>query len=135
MRHRRLAPLGGGASTSGYKGYGLGLVVEILSTLLPGVQLGEWADEKRPVGHFLLAIDPAAFREPGALQDELDGVIDSLHATPPADDERRVLVPGDPEEQAFADRSAKGIPLERGVFEDIRAVAIAAGVQFMLGQG
>jgi LDH2 family malate/lactate/ureidoglycolate dehydrogenase len=132
MRHRRLTPLGGGESTSGYKGYGLGVVVEILSALLPGVETNGSRAEHRSVGHFFCAIDPAAFRERGALADELDGLIDSLHATPPAEPGRRVLVPGDPEAQVFAERSAHGIPLSRGVFEDIRAVSIASGAPFLL---
>jgi LDH2 family malate/lactate/ureidoglycolate dehydrogenase len=132
MRHRRLTPLGGAASTSGYKGYGLGVVVEILSALLPGVEANGSHDEHRPVGHFFCAIDPSAFRERGALADELDGLIDSLHATPPAEPGERVLVPGDPEEQVFAERSAHGIPLSRSVFEDIRAVSIACEAPFLL---
>jgi LDH2 family malate/lactate/ureidoglycolate dehydrogenase len=135
MRHRRLVPLGGDASTSGYKGYGLGLVVEILSALLPGVELARSSDEGRAVGHFLLAIDPAAFRERSALAEELDGLIDSLHAGARATPDQGVLVPGDPEEEVYAERRARGIPLSRGVFEDIRAVAISAGVSFVLDQG
>ena len=134
VRHRRLAPLGGDAETSGYKGYGLALAVEILSALLPGVDVAGSGDEGRPVGHFFLALDPAAFREQGALAGELDELIDSLHETPPANPGQPVLVPGDPEERVFAERSVRGIPLARGVFEDIRAVAIASGVPFILDQ-
>jgi LDH2 family malate/lactate/ureidoglycolate dehydrogenase len=134
LRHRRLAPLGGDAETSGYKGYGLSLAVEILSTLLPGVDLAGSGDERRPVGHFFLALDPAAFRERGALAGELDELIDSLHEAPPASPGRPVLVPGDPEERVLAERSVRGIPLSKGVFEDIRAVAIASGAPFVLDQ-
>jgi LDH2 family malate/lactate/ureidoglycolate dehydrogenase len=135
VRHRRLTPLGGDADTSGYKGYGLALAVEILSALLPGVDVAGSGDEGRPVGHFFLALDPAAFRGQGALPGELDELIDSLHETPPAKTGQPVLVPGDPEERVFAERSVRGIPLARGVFEDIRAVAIASGTPFILDQG
>jgi LDH2 family malate/lactate/ureidoglycolate dehydrogenase len=43
-----------------------------------------------------------------------------------------VLVPGDPEYRAVAQRSRDGIPLTRSVFEDIRGIARAAGVPFVL---
>src|SRR2546426_7782993 len=52
------------------------------------------------LGHFFLAIDPKAFRPEGAFEDDLDAVIDVLHATPPVDAALPVLVPGDPENAA-----------------------------------
>jgi LDH2 family malate/lactate/ureidoglycolate dehydrogenase len=131
-RHRRLAPLGGDADTSSYKGYGLALAVQILAALLPGTAVARSGDERRPVGHFFLALDPASFREQGALAGELDDLIDSLHDATPASPGQPVLVPGDPEERVFAERSVQGIPLSKGVFEDIRTVATASGVPFVL---
>src|SRR5215218_5481061 len=62
------------------------------------------ADEPDNVGHFFMAIDPMTFRPPGAFEDDLDAVIDVLHATPAADRSRRVLVPGEPEDLAYAER-------------------------------
>lgn len=129
-RHRRLAPLGGEPRGSSHKGYGLALAVEILSRLLPGGPPGDTAP--RAVGHFFLALEPSRFREEGALAGDLDELIDSLHGAPAADPSRPVLVPGDPEELVLEQRSVEGIPLSRGVFEDIRAVAIASGVRFLL---
>lgn len=132
---RRLAPLGGEPLGASHKGYGLALAVEILSTLLPGSRAFDQGDRRRPVGHFFLALQPSRFREPGALASDLDELIDSLHGAPAADPSRPVLVPGDPEVRILAERSAGGIPLSRGVFEDIRAVAIASGVPFLLDAG
>jgi LDH2 family malate/lactate/ureidoglycolate dehydrogenase len=132
-RHRRLAPLGGRPETASYKGYGLALVVEILSTLLPGVDAADSRAGRRPVGHFFMALDPAAFRESEDVARDLDGLIDSMHGAPRMRPDRPVLVPGDPEERVLAQRSAGGIPLSRSVFEDIRGVAIASGAPFILG--
>ena len=129
-RHRRLAPLGGEPEGSSHKGYGLALAVEILSRLLPGGPAGDAAP--RAVGHFFLALQPSRFRAEGELAGDLDQLIDSLHRAAAADPERPVLVPGDPEEQVLAERTTAGIPLSRGVFEDIRAVAIASGAPFLL---
>jgi LDH2 family malate/lactate/ureidoglycolate dehydrogenase len=130
---RRLMPLGGDAEHGGYKGYGLAAVVEILSSVLPGVALAAPGSAGRAtVGHFLLAIDPARFLPDGAFGAGLDELIDRLHAAPPMDAADPVLVPGDPEHREVARRRRDGIPLTRSVFEDIRGVARAAGVPFVL---
>lgn len=131
-RERRLTPLGGDREGGSHKGYGLGLAVEILSTLLPGVRVAEPGDRRRAVGHFFLALDPARFREEGRLAGDLDELIDSLHGSSPAHPRQPVLVPGDPEEQSRAQRNAGGIPLSKSVFEDIRGVAMASGAAFLL---
>jgi LDH2 family malate/lactate/ureidoglycolate dehydrogenase len=126
-----LTPLGGAPETGSYKGYGLALAVEILSAALPGLAA---RDGRRVVGHFFLALDPSRFREEGGFASDLDELIDSLRGAAPADPRQPVLIPGDPEEQVLAERSAHGVPLSRGVFEDIRGVAIASGAPFVLDE-
>lgn len=77
-------------------------------------------------------VDPARFREAGEFEADLDALMDSLRATRPSDPARPVLVPGDPEHEAAAERGRDGIPLTRVVVEDLRAVARAAGSPFLL---
>ncbi len=119
----RLTPLGGTAATSDHKGYGLAAMVEILCGVLPGPGV---------VGHFLLALDPARFGPAGELQAGVDELSAELRGTRPLDPVRPVLVPGDPERAARAERERLGIPLSRSVFEDVRLVARASGVPFRL---
>jgi LDH2 family malate/lactate/ureidoglycolate dehydrogenase len=126
---RRLTPLGSRAELGSHKGYGLAAMVEILSSLLPGA--GGW-DPLGPVGHFFLALDPGRFREHGRFDEDLDVMLDSLRASAPAEAGRQVLVPGDPEREAVAERERAGIPLSRSVVEDLRAIAHASGVPFEL---
>ena len=59
-------------------------------------------------------------------------MLDSLRATDPIDPVEPVLVAGDPEYAAEAERKRSGIPLTRRVVEDLRAVASAADVAFTL---
>lgn len=130
---RRLLPLGGDIEHGGHKGYGLAAAVEILSSVLPGVHRGDASETGgRSVGHFFLAIDPARFRPAGEFATDLDTLIDSLHETPAVDPAEPVLVAGEPEQRTLARRAHQGIPLARGVFEDLRGVAHAAGVPFLL---
>jgi LDH2 family malate/lactate/ureidoglycolate dehydrogenase len=131
-------PLGGTAEMSSHKGYGLALMVHILGGTLSGasfspirVKTQKPSDPDR-LGHFFLAIDPKVFRPEGAFEDDLDAVIDLLHATPPVDGAQPVLVPGDPEAEARERRLREGIPLPSSLVEKLRAVCERSGVTFIL---
>jgi len=122
-----------------HKGYGLAAMIEILSTTLTGAIYSATA-ERNPratgpyhnIGHFFMAIDPKAFRDDGAFEDELDDMIDALRAARPVDPALPVLVPGDPERAQFAKRSAEGIPVPAKLVDLVRAIAGRAGAPFLL---
>ncbi|HVJ53402.1 MAG TPA: Ldh family oxidoreductase [Aliidongia sp.] len=135
---RRLTPLGVSREMGGHKGYGLAMMVEILCTTLAGAQFGPIRDKRDPdaarldVGHFFLALDPGAFRDPADFRNDLDDMIDALHATRPVDPARPVLVAGDPEVAARAARQRDGIPMTRKLVEELRDIAAGAGAGFVL---
>lgn len=64
-----LMPLGGSELTSGYKGYGLGAVVEILSGILSGskfaTKIRKWSHsggtDPANLGHGFIALNPECF--------------------------------------------------------------------------
>ena len=136
LTNQRLTPLGGDLAGASYKGYGLAMMVEILSAALAGLTFADPRLGRRPrVGHFLMALDPARFSSGGDFTDHVDALIDAMHGTDPVDPRRPVLVPGDPERTTLAERRANGIPLTRSVVEDLREVARVSGVPFLLDQG
>jgi len=106
-----LAPLGG------YKGQGLAMMVQILSCLFSGMPLDHELEHLdtgrfnigRNIGHFLLAIDVAAFTNPEHFQDSVKGLMDMVRATPARAGER-VLVAGDPQAATKKQRLVNGIP-------------------------
>ncbi len=136
---RRLTPLGGTRELGSHKGYGLAAMVEILCTTLTG----SWFMSRDPetgeqgkynnIGHFFLAIDPDLVREEGEFRDDMDRLMDMFRGTPPADEGRPVMVPGDPEYAAYEERKVSGIPMTETLYEEVRAVAEASGVPFLLG--
>jgi LDH2 family malate/lactate/ureidoglycolate dehydrogenase len=131
--HRLLTPLGGSAEMSSHKGYGLAAMVEVLSSVLPGMPA--WREAPSPhrlIGHAFLVLDPHRFREGDDFETDLDVMMEALRATSPIDPSQPVLVPGDPEHAARSERDRVGIPLTRSVVEDIRAVAYESGVPFVL---
>jgi LDH2 family malate/lactate/ureidoglycolate dehydrogenase len=134
-----LTPVGGTPEMSSHKGYGLGMMVHILGGVLSGASFSPIrVRTQRPqdpdnIGHFFMALDPTAFREEGAFESDLDDAIDVLHAAPPANPARPVLVPGDPEAESHARRLREGIPMPESLIAQLRGVCERAGVPFLLG--
>jgi LDH2 family malate/lactate/ureidoglycolate dehydrogenase len=71
---RRLLPLGGSRESGSHKGYGLGILVEILCGVLTGTVTALNANQE-PRGHFFGAIDPAAFRPAAEFKADMDRLI------------------------------------------------------------
>jgi LDH2 family malate/lactate/ureidoglycolate dehydrogenase len=134
-----LTPVGGTPEMSSHKGYGLGMMVHILGGVLSGAAFSPIRNRtQRPedpdnLGHFLMALDPDAFREEGEFERDLDEVIDVLHGTTPADPAKPVLVAGDPEAASREARLRDGIPVPDTLLAQLRGVADRAGVDFLLG--
>jgi LDH2 family malate/lactate/ureidoglycolate dehydrogenase len=131
-------PLGGTEESSSYKGYGLAMMGHILGGCLSGASFSpirvktQKSTEPDNLGHFLLAIDPKAFRPEGAFEDDLDAAIDVLHSTPPVDPARPVLVAGDPERASREKRLRDGIPLPQTLLDKIRAICERSQVPYVL---
>jgi len=134
-----LNPVGGDMPLGGHKGYGLGVLAQILAGALAGGSFSPIRDQTLApddpyrIGHFFLAIDPKAFRDEGSFEADVDAVIDTLHATRPVDPDRPVLVAGDPEAAERARRLVSGIPIPETLAARIREIARRAGVPFLLG--
>ena len=133
-----ITPLGGTREAGSHKGYGLAVLVHILGGTLPGASFSPIRNRtQRPsdphnIGHFFLAIDPRAFRDEGAFEEDLDQVIDVLHDAKPADPAQPVLVAGDPELTTRTERLENGVPIPDDLMVQLRAVVARAGVPFGL---
>jgi len=112
-----LLPLGG--SDFGFKGAGLGGMVEVLSSTLAGMlhgfrllpMGGPDMATPRGVGHFFLALKPDAFAPGNPFSECLRRYLDDLRAQPGRDD-ARMMAPGDREWACRTRRDAEGIPLD-----------------------
>ncbi|MBT6277593.1 MAG: Ldh family oxidoreductase [Chromatiales bacterium] len=136
---KRMTPLGGTRELGSHKGYGLAMMVEILSSTLNGSFVGGhnpygWEPGKYlNVGHFLLAIDPDRFSIPGTFGGRVDQLVDMLHDTPSRDPAQPVMVAGDPEHAERILRAEEGIPMVPKLFDELRDVAQRCGADFLLG--
>jgi LDH2 family malate/lactate/ureidoglycolate dehydrogenase len=136
-----MTALGGTAEMSSHKGYGLSVMVQILSATLAGGSFTpirkrtQGRGDPDNIGHFLMALDPKVFREEGEFEDDLDDVIDVLHDATPIDADEPVLVAGEPEAIARAERARDGIPVPAPLADKLRAICERAGAPFVLGTG
>lgn len=133
-----LTPLGGTPEMASYKGYGLAVMVQILSSALSGGSFSpirkrtQQVGDPDNIGHFFLAIDPRVFRPGDAFEEDVDAVIDELHRTPPLDAALPVLVAGDPEAEAREQRAASTVPIPHDLAAKIRAICERCGAPFLL---
>jgi LDH2 family malate/lactate/ureidoglycolate dehydrogenase len=129
-----LLPLGGPVLTSGYKGYGLAVAIEILSAVLPGSLYGPlvapmW-DTAGPsdLGQFFMAVNIAAFDEPAAFKARASDLLRRIKASPLAEGATEILVAGEKEERATLEARRHGILLDAKVAAQLAAVAARYGV-------
>jgi LDH2 family malate/lactate/ureidoglycolate dehydrogenase len=131
-----LQPLGGGEETAGYKGYGLGLIVDVLTGILGGAAFGpniiplfSTHDGIADLGQLFWVIDPAALEDAGAFEARLEGYLGQLMEAPVIPDAPgRVLIPGEPEAAAERRSAARGIVIDREHHEKLGEIATRFGV-------
>jgi LDH2 family malate/lactate/ureidoglycolate dehydrogenase len=131
-----LTSLGGSPETSSYKGYGLAVMVNILSACLSGAKLiTDPLAGRKPVGeigHCFIAIDPGLFRDRDGFAADVARLCDDLRATQPMDPAQPVMVAGDPQWQHAARRRGEGIPVGPGLLNQIRQIAQACAAPWLL---
>jgi len=105
-----ILPMGGAQA---YKGFGLGLMIEILTGALSGgVCAREVPYPKKGNCVFVLLLDPAAFGGAQHFQDEVTQLTQYIRGCPRIDGVDRILLPGDPERLTQSKRVAQGISLD-----------------------
>jgi L-2-hydroxycarboxylate dehydrogenase (NAD+) len=137
-----LLPLGSDRDHGSHKGYALGAVVDIFSAVLSGANYGPWVPpfpayvpmpENMPgegIGHFFGAMRIDGFRPAAEFKKHMDQWIDRFRSAKPVNGQEKVLIPGDPEREAEADRMKNGIPLHEAVIEDLKQIALKYDIPF-----
>jgi hydroxycarboxylate dehydrogenase B len=121
-----ILPMGG---LQAYKGFGLGLMIEILTGALSG---GACA---RPVPYpkkgncvFAMLIDPARYGGAECFQSEVNQLVDYIKSCPRVEGCDEILLPGDPERKLAARRAAEGIALDDENWNALARLAEKLGV-------
>jgi LDH2 family malate/lactate/ureidoglycolate dehydrogenase len=115
-------------AVGGYKGYGLTLMVDLLTGVLadsnygPRVKGIDQGTEPAGIAHSFMAIDLAAFTDVAAFKARMDAYIDEIKSSRKARGAEVIYLPGEPEHLRVQERLAQGIPLPAKVAEELRVV-------------
>ena len=125
-----------GGEAGQYKGFGLGLVVEVLAALVPGAGTGPSTEalsgdggpsgRDDDIGFLVAAVAPGALREGVAA--DAEGLFGALLACPPTDPSDPVRYPGWHEHQRTLECLRSGVPLDTALYDDLAGVAARAGL-------
>ena len=132
-----LLPLGGDDIMRGYKGYGLALLVDILSGVLPGAAFSTGVGHpdnpgQADVGHFFMALKVDLFRPTKEFKVDMDELIRRIKGAPKTPGHDRIYIHGE-KEFSHAERCAtKGVPVIAPVVDALKATGEQIGVPFDL---
>jgi L-2-hydroxycarboxylate dehydrogenase (NAD+) len=132
-----LLPLGGSLEeTGGHKGYGLAMMVEILSAVLSGALYANQVYPKldgKPlpsgIGHFFGAMRIGSFRPVEEFKRDMDDLIQRLRNTSRAQGAERIYIHGEKEFEQAERMTKEGIPLNLKVADDLRQIAKQTGIK------
>ena len=118
-------PLGG---PEGHKGYGLSVMVEILSGILTGLGFGHDPSGRHNDGCFMAVFDVAAFRDVEEFKAEVTDFAHYLKSAPPAAGFDEVFYPGELEHRRTQQLLADGIYVEDATWDKLRDLASEFGL-------
>lgn len=103
-----------------YKGFGLIMMVDMLSSLLTGMPSGDQVagmfkkplSNKRYLAHFFMAIRIDAFRDIDEFKRDMQSNADKIRNLPRMTADVPVMIPGDPEKATHQHRIQHGIPVK-----------------------
>lgn len=128
-----ILPLGGlGEQFSGYKGYGLAVMVDILCAVLCGAPFGPAVVDAKTtsgrVSHFFGAMRIDAFRDPAEFRRDMDTLLGDLRRAQPAEGEHRVYFAGLKEFEQARENLRLGVPLLAKTYRQLQAIGAEFGV-------
>jgi uncharacterized oxidoreductase len=120
-----LLPLGG---LAGHKGFGLAMVVEILSGILARGGFGGQAAERPSNGIWIVVLDISAFVEPHEFHTEIDDLLAYVKSTPTMPGMPAIMYPGEPEALARQQHERDGMALDETTWASLLALARELGI-------
>ncbi|CAN9499081.1 unnamed protein product [Ophioblennius macclurei] len=132
-----LVPIGGSEATGSYKGYGLGMMVEVFCGILAGAHYSKhirtWkvTDRVANLGQCFVAINTESFAPD--FPERMSDLMSIQRGLEPADPNAPVLIPGDPERENMKKcDEIGGIPYHINVVDHMNKCAKEAGVTKLL---
>jgi ureidoglycolate dehydrogenase (NAD+) len=118
---RSLNPAGG------YKGFGLGMMVDILCAVLAEGLISKDVkamydlpldNSKRNISHFFMALDISRFCRVDVFQKAVQSMANRVRSVSPLEEENEIMVAGDPEKINYNLRVIEGVPVDDAKFTE-----------------
>ncbi len=120
----------------GYKGYGLSLVIDILTGVLSGggfsthvKTLYKEIESPAQSAHVCAALRIEAFMPLSEFQQRMDAIIQLMHSCPTTAGVERIFVPGEIEFETEQKRRNEGVPLNAELQEELRVLGAELGLK------
>lgn len=121
---------------AGYKGYGLAVIIDLLSAVLAGAafakDIGRLDRPNNPqpekIGHFLAVIDVAKFQPVAEFKETVDTYIQTMKNSNKIAGVKEIFLPGEIELIKTKERKEKGIPVEPTLAQAIVGLAKEIGL-------
>jgi len=119
----------------GHKGFGLGLLVELLGGVLAGSSFGHsehtssplHGDDRIAKGFVLMTIDPSRFLPIDEFRRRVDALVVEVRTSERAEGVDRIWLPGEPEHHRRLERERDGIPLPSVLVDELNRFATEVG--------
>tara|TARA_B100001105_G_scaffold94816_1_gene75429 strand:- start:1270 stop:2394 length:1125 start_codon:yes stop_codon:yes gene_type:complete len=125
-------PVGATREMGSHKGYSLGMVVDILGSILNGSLAGPLRTIKQHQNHFVAAYSIEAFIDTQTFKKMMDEYLQALEDLPPVEGQERVLYAGLVEEETAIERNKQGIPLHPEVINWFESICSELELPFSL---
>lgn len=114
----------------GPKGYGIAMLVDVLSGLFTGALNGPWIrdlyrdfTEPQNVGQFFMVMRADLFQPLEVFKSRMDQAIQEIRAIPTMEGVDRIYLPGEIERLTMLERERNGIPLSPQIVNELVEVA------------
>lgn len=128
-----IMPLGGASPETGsHKGYGLGVIVELFTSILAG---GTTAPHVKNSGNSdtsfcFWAIDYGIFGDKSAIRQNMSTLLTELRASPRAAGQERIYTHGEKEFESRIEKLKTGIPVNEKTLSEMRRISTELDVPF-----
>lgn len=120
----------------GYKGFGIAMMVEIMSGCLMNASFGRTeltegvgkGAERVAKGYLFIVLDIARFVPEELFRSYMDTLIRDVRSSDRAEGVDRIYVPGEIEHLRMAERKASGVPLDSALVDELNALGNKLGL-------
>ena len=122
-----MLPLGGTREIGSHKGFGLGVMIEVLTSMLAGSGAGP--DRRNGSAHHMLSYKIDAFTDLEVFKDDMDQYLKKIREAKTAPGHERVFYAGLPEHEEEGMRLEKGIPYHPEVIEWFKTITSELNIE------